>query len=80
MKTIDEILSNPSEAYESPEAVLVDERLTITEMRAVLEQWRRDAQQLAIAAEESMAGGEPNLLHAVAVSLAKLDDVEAALD
>lgn len=69
---LDHALKDPAGEFESPEAVLGDARLTRDQKIAVLEQWKRDAEQLAVAAAENMAGGEPNLLHRVAEALAEL--------
>lgn len=68
---LDNALKDPASEFKSPEDVL-NAALSNDQKRAVLEQWKRDAEQLATAASENMAGGEPNLLHRVSVALDKL--------
>lgn len=71
---IEEAIADPSSHFESPEAVLDDEKLTRAQKQAVLERWQQDARLLAEAEAENMAGGEPNLLHRVTVALSQLMD------
>ena len=60
-----EAASNPSRFYDRPSEVVADERLTREEKLAVLEAWELEARSLAVAAEENMAGGEPDRLYQV---------------
>lgn len=71
---IEDALKDPAAFFESPEAVLDDQRLTAGQKKAVLEQWKQDAQLLEKAAAENMAGGEPNMLHRVSEALLKLEE------
>lgn len=70
--------------YASPEAVLTDDALTAAQKAAVLEQWERDARELAVAEEEGMAGGERAMLDRVIAALHRLgaatDDSDGARD
>jgi len=67
-------LKDPASEFDSPEAVVDDKRLTVDQKKAILEQWEQDARQLATAAAENMAEGEPNLLHRVSAALRRLTD------
>lgn len=69
---LENVLLDPSSEFDTPEAVLEDERLTDAQKKAVLKRWQQDAALLAEAETENMAGGEPNLLHRVKVALSKL--------
>lgn len=63
---------DPAAEFELPRDVLNDERLSHEQKKAILEQWKRDAVQLEVAASENMAGGEPNMLHRVSEALQEL--------
>jgi hypothetical protein len=65
-------LKDPASEFDSPEAVVADERLTVDQKKAILEQWKQDARQLEKAAAENMADGEPNMLHRVSEALSRL--------
>lgn len=58
-------LQNPAKCFETPQHVLDDPKLTVTQKRKLLEQWEQDARQLAVAEEEGMGGGEESMLHRV---------------
>ncbi|MCX7355222.1 MAG: hypothetical protein NTY59_10395 [Alphaproteobacteria bacterium] len=58
-------LQNPAKCFETPQHVLDDHKLTVTQKRKLLEQWEQDARQLAVAEEEGMGGGEESMLHRV---------------
>jgi hypothetical protein len=57
-----EAAENPSRCYERPREVLVDPRLSRKEKLTILEAWELEARALAVASEENMTGGEPDLL------------------
>ena len=42
-------LQNPAKCFETPQHVLDDHKLTVTQKRKLLEQWEQDARQLAVA-------------------------------
>ena len=47
---------------DDPRDVLADTRLSREEKLAILEAWELEARTLAVASEENMTGGEPDLL------------------
>jgi hypothetical protein len=57
--------ANPTRYYRRPAEVVRDRRLNQTEKLAILEAWELEARELSVASEESMAGGERNLLEEV---------------
>ncbi|MGF1628580.1 MAG: hypothetical protein ACFCUT_03850 [Kiloniellaceae bacterium] len=69
---LEKAVTQPWSVYKTPEAVLVDTRLNDAEKRRVLESWERDARELAVAEEENMGGGEPDMLGRVLEALATL--------
>lgn len=71
---LEKALSDPAAEFASPEDVVKDERLTLDQKRAILEQWQQDARLLEKAAAEKMTGGEPNLLHQVSEAIIRLDE------
>lgn len=73
---LERAVSRPWSVYKTPESVLADTRLSAAEKRRVLESWERDARELAVAEEENMGGGEPDMLGRVLEALATLPPVE----
>ena len=69
---IEDAIADPSAHFDTPEAVLDDEKLTRSQKQEILERWQQDARLLAEAEAENMAGGEPNMLHRVTVALSQL--------
>jgi hypothetical protein len=57
--------TNPTRFYTRRDEVVADARLTRAEKLAVLQAWELEARELAVAAEENMAGGEPDRLYQV---------------
>jgi hypothetical protein len=56
------IIKDPAKHYGAPREVVADARLTHEEKRRILESWALDAQLIAVADEENMAGpGRPGL-------------------
>ncbi|RUO70078.1 hypothetical protein [Pseudidiomarina salinarum] len=55
---LQDILTDPSAAYGSPDDVLKDNDLTPAEKLKVLDQWEFDARELQVATEENMPGPE----------------------
>ncbi len=70
---LEKALKDPASEFDSPDDVL-NADLSVEQKRDILSQWKRDAELLAEAAAENMAGGEPNMLHRVAIALGKLDE------
>ena len=58
-------VQNPTQFYGRPGDVIADTRLSRSEKLAILEAWELDARALAVASEENMSGGEPDLLSEV---------------
>ena len=67
-------VQNPTQFYGRPSDVIADTRLSRSEKLAVLEAWELDARALAVASEESMSGGEPDLLSEVVKARLALGD------
>lgn len=58
----EQAISAPEMAFETPDQVVENEQLSLTEKRKILEAWRDNEVQLLRASGEGMAGGErPNL-------------------
>jgi hypothetical protein len=72
---LDRAVSRPWSVYKTPEAVLADRRLDPAQKRRILESWERDSRELAVAEEENMGGGEPDMLGRVLEALATLPAV-----
>ncbi|GAB4394284.1 MAG: hypothetical protein Tsb0032_18020 [Kiloniellaceae bacterium] len=66
---LERAVAQPWKVYRSPEDVLADDSLSDDEKRQILESWERDARELAVAEDENMGGGEPNMLDRVAQAL-----------
>jgi hypothetical protein len=73
---LDRAVSRPWSVYQTPEAVLADRRLDPAQKRSILESWERDSRELAVAEEENMGGGEPDMLGRVLEALATLPAVD----
>lgn len=58
-------LQDPAKYFATPQHVLDDPTLTVTQKRKVLRQWEQDARLLAVAEEEGMSGGEESMLQRV---------------
>lgn len=69
---LDNAVAQPRSVYRTPEEVLVDHSLTDDQKRRVLQSWEQDARELAVAEEENMGGGEPDMLDRVVRALATL--------
>lgn len=73
MPTFAEKIRSPETIYATPLQVVHDTMLSTDEKRQVLDAWRRDAEGLAEASNEGMAGGEPSRLREVALAQGLLD-------
>lgn len=69
---LEKAITQPWTVYQTPEEVLTDSRLDDSQKRRVLESWEHDARELAVAEDENMGGGEPNVLDRVLKALATL--------
>tara|TARA_R110002167_G_scaffold160884_1_gene357037 strand:+ start:333 stop:611 length:279 start_codon:yes stop_codon:yes gene_type:complete len=74
-------LLDPGAVYDTPQTIVDDASLTRDQKIELLHRWRYDANELAVAEEEGMIGGEPNLLRQVVLALealgAEIDDEHA---
>ncbi len=69
--SVESIIKDPSRYFASPQDVVADGDLTLEDKRRVLDSWALDAQLLAVAEEENMAGKDrPGLRE---VKLAQLE-------
>lgn len=71
---LEKAVEQPLDAYKTPEEVLADRSLSDDGKRRILESWERDARELAVAEEENMGGGEPNMLDRVLQALNQLPE------
>ena len=65
-------LADPRAEFGVPERLLSDPRLDREGKRAILQSWKQDERELAVAEEEGMAGGETTMLHRVLKALDSL--------
>jgi hypothetical protein len=65
--------ADPAASFGSPAEVLEDRRFSELERLEVLKRWALDADLLAIAELEGMAGGEPAMLGRVLAALHELE-------
>ena len=73
-------VQNPTRFYKKPAEIVADNRLSRDEKLAVLEAWELEARSLAVASEENMSGGEPDLLSEVVKARLALGDETSATD
>ncbi len=69
---LQQALLDPAGAYHSPQALLDDDSLEKDQKIAVLRRWAYDANELAVAEEEGMGGGEDSMLQRVLDALHSL--------
>jgi hypothetical protein len=69
-----EIIKDPFSKYDTPMAVVDDDRLSIDQKRRVLNAMKQDARDLATAADENMTGGETNQLGRILEAKRKLPE------
>jgi hypothetical protein len=62
---LEDIKTNPSNFYRTPNDVARDRRFSDPEKLEILEAWERDARALSVADDEGMTGGEPSRLKTV---------------
>jgi hypothetical protein len=68
-----EKIEHPAKQFSDPADVVNDRSLSTEEKRVALERLKQDARQLAVAAEEGMAGGEETNLRKVMEAERKLE-------
>ena len=64
---------SPASVFDRPAAVLSAPGLSMRDRKAILEQWKLDAERLEESANEAMGGGEPSFLAEVNKALNKLE-------
>ena len=69
---IEQAMLDPSSVFDDPEAVLRESSLSSEEKIRILKRWEYDARELAVAEEENMAGGPPNILDEILDALHQL--------
>lgn len=69
---IEAIIKDPVKHFSAPREVVADPAFTHDEKRRILESWALDAQLLAVAEEENMAGGDRPGLREVKLALLEL--------
>jgi hypothetical protein len=75
-KDYDEALINPGKIFEMPMEVVNTESLTTRQKLKVLKRWEADANDMDVAASESMTGGEKSRLEDVRKAIHVLTDRE----
>lgn len=70
---IDKVQFGPGSVFASPEDIIEETSLTREQKIKILRRWEYDARELAVAEEESMAGGPPNMLSEIIKTLHRLD-------
>lgn len=72
----DQILSDPSSCYQTPDEVLQDERLSREQKIQILKQWAFDERELEVAEEENMTGGDspPLKLNQILLALREIEE------
>ncbi len=71
---IETIIKDPDKHFRAPRDVVADAGLTREEKRRILDSWAVDAQLLAVAEEENMAGGDRPGLREVKLALLELEN------
>ena len=66
------MLADPASVFARPEDVIARGDLTVAEKQAVLRSWAYDADELSVAEEEGMRGGQPTLLRCILLALDEL--------
>jgi len=70
---IEKVQFGPGSVYASPNDVFEDSSLTREQKIKILRRWEYDARELAVAEEENMTGGPPNMLSEILYVLHLLD-------
>lgn len=66
-------IKDPSAVFKDPMDVVRAEGLSMDDKHEILRVWEEDARELQVAAEENMAGGEPDRLQDVLRAKAALE-------
>jgi hypothetical protein len=79
-KLLDELTIDPAKHFASTTEVLTRKALSTQEKRTILLAWLFDAQQLAIATDENMGGGERPRIDEINNALLNLPEVDTGHD
>lgn len=70
---IEKVKFGPGSVFATPDDIFEDSSLTRDQKIKILRRWEYDARELAVAEEENMAGGPPNMLSEIINTLHRLD-------
>ena len=70
---VEQLIADPTKKFATPMDVVNDPKLDVEQKRTILESWKKDAELLATASAENMAGGEAPQLQDVCLALDKLE-------
>lgn len=73
---VEDLISHPTRYFSDPRDVLLDQKLTYSDKRKILESWKLDAARLAESTAENMSGGEESDLREVSKVLLELKQIE----
>lgn len=68
----EEMLKDPKQHFHRPEEVLKAKSLNGQQKLEILKAWQLDAEELQVAVEENMGGGEQDLMDEVMAALGRL--------
>ena len=74
MVDLNKAMLDPPGVFPHPEAVLHEQTLSRKQKVAILRRWEYDARSLAVAEEENMAGGPPDMLADILGALNRLEE------
>ena len=66
-------VADPAAVFPGPEAVLERSDYSDGQKLQVLRRWLQDAEELSVAEEEGMGGGEASMIERVSAALARLE-------
>ena len=69
---LEKAVLDPSSVFTHPQEVYGEQSLDRAQKIRILRRWEYDARELAVAEEENMAGGPPDLLHDILIVLHRL--------
>lgn len=69
---LDRAMHDPGKVFRTPDEVVRHPKLSLDEKLKILQEWELDAKRLSESEDESMTGGEPNLLDQVSKARLRL--------
>ena len=69
---MDQALLDPGSVFATPEAVVLDDRLSEQQKIEILRRWEYDASEASVAVEEGMPDGDGDLLQRIVLALEKV--------